>query len=83
MRGTIDHEIYYQGRDGLDIVLDVHGFVDAYWDGDLDHRRYTSGYVFNPFGGALGYVLYQLGMCYIICRYTYPFLVKVGRLDLE
>jgi phosphoribosyl-AMP cyclohydrolase len=34
-------------------VLDIHGFVDAKWDGYLDHRRYTSRYMFNLFGGAI------------------------------
>jgi len=34
-------------------VLDIHGFVDANWVGDLDQRRSTSGYVFNLFGGAV------------------------------
>ena len=47
LHGTTDHAICYQGRDGLDRVLDVHGFVDVDWAGDLDHRRSTSGYVFN------------------------------------
>ena len=37
-------------------MLDVHGFVDANWAGDLDHRRYTSGYVVNLFGGAIGWM---------------------------
>jgi hypothetical protein len=32
-------------------VLDIHGFVDAEWDGDLDRRRSTREYVFNMFGG--------------------------------
>ena len=45
LRGTIDHPICYQGRVGPDRVLDLHGFVDADWVGDLDHRRSTSGYV--------------------------------------
>ena len=53
LHGTVDHEICYQGRVGLDRVLDVHGFVDANWAGDLDHRRSTSGYVFNLFGGVI------------------------------
>ena len=34
-------------------MLDIHGFVDADWAGDLDRRRYTSGYVFNLFGGEI------------------------------
>ena len=37
-------------------MLDVHGFVDVDWVGDLDHRRYTSGYVFNLFGGAISWM---------------------------
>ena len=56
LHGTTNHVIYYQGRVGLDRVLDVHGFVDANWAGDLDHRRSTSGYVFNLFGGAMSWM---------------------------
>jgi phosphoribosyl-AMP cyclohydrolase len=37
-------------------VLDIHGFVDADWDGDLDHRSSTRGYVFNLFGGAINWM---------------------------
>ena len=44
------------GIAGPDRVLDVHGFVDADWAGDLDHRRSTSGYVFNLFGGAISWM---------------------------
>ena len=54
--GTIYHAIYYQGRDALDRVLDVHGFVDANWVGDLDHGISTSGYVFNLFGEAISWM---------------------------
>ena len=53
LSGTIDHAIYYQGKDGPDKVLGVHGFIDADWDEDLDYRISTSGYVFNLFGGAI------------------------------
>ena len=35
-------------------MLDIHGFVDADWAGDLDQRS-TSGYVFNLFGGAVSW----------------------------
>jgi hypothetical protein len=55
--GTTDYGICYQGRLGADRVLDIHGFVDRrYWVGDLDHKRSTSGYVFNLFGGAISWM---------------------------
>ena len=54
--GTSDYGLCYQGRLGLDIVLDIHGFVDADWARDLDQRRSTSGYVFNLFGGAVSWM---------------------------
>ena len=50
LHGTADHAIYYQGIAGPDKVLGVHGFVDVDWVGYLDHRIYTSGYVFNLIG---------------------------------
>ena len=50
LHGTTNHAIYYQGRARPNIVLDVHGFIDAVWVGDLDYRRSTSGHVFNLFG---------------------------------
>ena len=37
-------------------MLDIHGFVDAEWAGDLDRRRSTSGYVFNLFGGEISWM---------------------------
>jgi phosphoribosyl-AMP cyclohydrolase len=56
LRGTASYGLCYQGRLGLDRVVDIHGFVDADWAGDLDRRRSTSGYVFNPFGGAISWM---------------------------
>jgi hypothetical protein len=56
LRGTTSYGLCYQGRPGLDIVVDIHGFVDADWAGDLDRRRSTSGYVFNLFGGAISWM---------------------------
>ena len=56
MRGTTDYAIYNQGRPGPDRVINVHGFVDADWAGDLDHRISTIGYVFNLFGGAISWM---------------------------
>jgi len=56
LRGTSDYGLCYQGRLGLDRVLDIHGFVDADWVGNLDQRRSSSGYVFNLFGGAVSWM---------------------------
>eukprot|EP00253_Pinus_taeda_P020013 PITA_20013 len=39
--GTSDYGLCYQGRPGLDIILDIRGFVDANWARDLDQRRST------------------------------------------
>eukprot|EP00253_Pinus_taeda_P016824 PITA_16824 len=54
--GTSDYGLCYQGRPRLDRVLDVYGFVDADWAGDMDQRRSTGGYVFNLFGGAVSWM---------------------------
>jgi hypothetical protein len=51
--GTNSYGLCYQGILGSNIVLDIHVFVDAYWDIDMDHRIFISGYVFNLFGGAI------------------------------
>jgi hypothetical protein len=56
LRGTTSYGLCYQGRPGLDRVVDIHGFVDADWAGDLDRKRSTSGYVFNLFGGAISWM---------------------------
>jgi len=56
LRGTSDYGLCYQGRLGLDRVLDIHGFVDVDWAEDLDQRRSTSGYAFNLFGGAVSWM---------------------------
>ena len=56
LRGTSDYGLCYQGRPGLDRVLDIRGFVDVDWVGDLDQRRSTSGYMFNLFGGAVSWM---------------------------
>eukprot|EP00253_Pinus_taeda_P012870 PITA_12870 len=54
--GTSDYGLCYQGRPRLDRVLDIRGFVDADWAGDMDQRRSTSGYVFNLFGGVVSWM---------------------------
>ena len=56
LRGTSDYGLCYQGRPGLERMLDIRGFVDADWAGDLDQRRSTSGYVFSLFGGAVSWM---------------------------
>jgi phosphoribosyl-AMP cyclohydrolase len=42
--GTTSYGLCYQGILGLDRVLDIHVFVDADWDRDMDHIRSTSEY---------------------------------------
>lgn len=54
--GNSNYGLCYQGRLGLDSVLDICGFVDADWARELDQRIYTSGYVFNLFGGAISWM---------------------------
>jgi len=56
LRGTSDYGLCYQGTAGLDKVLDIHGFVDADWVGDLDQKISTSGYLFNLFGSAVSWM---------------------------
>jgi hypothetical protein len=56
LHGTTNYGLCYQGRSGLDKVVDINGFVDADWVGDMDHRRSTSGYVFNLFGEAINWM---------------------------
>ena len=57
LHSTSDYGVCYQGRPGLERVLDILGFVDADWAGDLDQRRSTSGYVFSLFGGVVGWII--------------------------
>jgi hypothetical protein len=54
--GTTSYELCYEGRPILDIVLEIHVFVDAGWVGDMDLKISTSGYVFNLFGGAISWM---------------------------
>ena len=56
MRGTASYGLCYDGRPGLDRLVDIHGFVDAYCAGDMDHKISTSGYVFKLFGGEISWM---------------------------
>jgi hypothetical protein len=53
LRGSNIYGLCYQGRPRLNKVLDIHGFVDVDWVGDMDCGISTSGYVFNLFGGVI------------------------------
>jgi hypothetical protein len=53
---TINYGIFDQERLATDKALYIHEFVDACLTGDLDHRIYTSGYVFNLFGGVINWM---------------------------
>lgn len=37
-------------------MLDIHYFVHASWDIDLDQKMFTSGYVFKVFGGEINWM---------------------------
>eukprot|EP00253_Pinus_taeda_P016293 PITA_16293 len=56
LHGTSDYGLCYQGRLGMEKVLDIRGFFDADWARDLDQRRSTSGYEFNLFGGVFSWM---------------------------
>jgi hypothetical protein len=54
--GFASYGLCYQGILGLERVLDIHGFMDVEWAGDMDRRRSTRGYVFNLFEGAISWM---------------------------
>jgi hypothetical protein len=41
--GSASYGLFYQGRSGLNRVVDIHVFVDADWAGDLDRRDLQVG----------------------------------------
>jgi hypothetical protein len=54
--GTTNCVLCYKGRLGFDRMVDIHGFVNEDWAGDLDRIISTSGYVFNLFGGEISWM---------------------------
>jgi len=50
LRGTVDYKLCYQGSD-----LQLVGYSDADWGGDLDERKSTSGYVFLLNNGTISW----------------------------
>ena len=52
LRGTSEYSICFHGTRNKH-SLDIRGYVDSDWVGDVDRRRSTSAYVFTLFGGAI------------------------------
>ena len=50
VKGTVDYYLCFNGHN-----LQLQGFTDADWQGDLDGRKSTSGYVFMLAGGAISW----------------------------
>ncbi|GLJ29753.1 hypothetical protein SUGI_0587340 [Cryptomeria japonica] len=57
LKGTSEYSLCYHGNSVADMAsLDIHGYVDSDWAGDIDSRRSTSAYVFTLFGGAISWM---------------------------
>ena len=50
VRGTLDYSLCFNGHN-----LQLQGYTDADWEGDLDERRSTSGYIVTLAGGAISW----------------------------
>jgi len=50
LKGTADYSLCFQGEN-----LQLMGYADADWEGDLDERKSTSGYVFLLSNGAISW----------------------------
>lgn len=55
-QGTYDYFLVYHSANDVDKSLDIQGFVDANWIGDLDSGKSTSGSMFTLFGGAVSWM---------------------------
>jgi hypothetical protein len=47
---------YHNDVSGDPHLVDIQGYVDSDWVGDVDRRRSTSGYVFQLFGGVVSWM---------------------------
>jgi hypothetical protein len=56
VHGTTKYASYYKGKLEIDREVNIHGFVDVDWVGDVDQRRSTSGYVFILFNGEMSWM---------------------------
>jgi len=45
VKGTLDYSLCFNGHN-----LQLQGYIDANWQGDLDDRKSTSSYIFTHFG---------------------------------
>jgi hypothetical protein len=50
VKGTLDYGLYFNGHN-----LQLQGYTDADWEGDLDDRKSTFGYIFTLAGGAISW----------------------------
>jgi len=59
-QGTSEYSIFYLSDVSRDqLSVNIQGYVDSDWAGDVDRRRSTSGsngYVFQLFGGAISWM---------------------------
>ena len=55
LRGTLEYSICFH-RIGNEHSLDIRGYMDSDWAGDVDRRRSNSAYVFTLFGGAISWM---------------------------
>ena len=50
------YAICLQGRPRPHRMIDIQGFFDAYQDGCINHKKYTSGCVYNFFGETINWM---------------------------
>lgn len=63
LKGTSKYSLCYHGNSIGDMTsLDIHGYVDLDWVGDIDSIRFTNAYVFTLFDGAISWMSNQQAM---------------------
>ncbi|XP_031258533.1 secreted RxLR effector protein 161-like [Pistacia vera] len=55
LKGTIDFGMLYRKKTRSSMFLDLYGFTDSDYAGDVDDRKSTSGYVFTMGSGAISW----------------------------